>query len=873
MKVATCHLNTDFDALSSLTAASILFDAELFFPGSSEKSVTAYYKKNILGRYRSFRPRQNNQQIDTLIMVDFSDMNRVHRTVKNRLTKDTKIFIYDHHINSDNISQQATIHYKNYGSNTTQMAYEIKAKGIKITKYDATNLIIGIYVDTGSFKYQGTTPIDLEMAAWLLSCGADLGTIEKTLTRELEYDQVSILNQFLINEKVIHIGNSKIAVSYATSDEYISDISIVVSKFLIISDLTAAICTARLRSKVYIIIRSRNSSIVNARAAARLFGGGGHSYAASATSDMTLADVNLKLIKWVKKIKLKSFEAQQLMSTNLVTVSINSTISDTKDIMAKYAINSIPVIDDSKIVGILTRSLIERAIFHRLSSESVRKWMVTEFKSVAADAPFEIIRKIMIEGGQRFLPVVKRDRLIGAITRTDLLSVLYTMPGSDKTMEKNMSTVLRHRLDKKLIKKMEVLGKIAEQMGYSAYLVGGIVRDVIMGNQISDIDMVIIGDGIAFARKAADILNTKVSVHEQFMTAVLKTNGFKIDIATARNEYYNKPGALPTVAKGSLVRDLKRRDFTINSLAVTLSPNRFGILVDYFGGLADIKSKKIRVLHNMSFVEDPTRIFRAIRFAVRYKFQIGGQTERLMKNVVELDIMKDLKASRIMPELNLIFNEKHPSLTLSRLTEMGVWQAISANINSSEDAIARGESIVAAYNLIFRKKIDKTAFYLFLIGLFLDEKDLKITFIRIGAVNFIRKNLHIRKMRNSILKTLITCNKSEAYRKLSSLSIEAIMSLAAFTRSIKIRDKIMELIRHIFERPLLTGKDLIKLGFKEGRSIGKLLRKVEDMQIDGTINGYDEAISYSKQYLEDDSAKFERSQIDKSAFKEITKDD
>ncbi len=848
MKVVTCHLNADFDALSSLVAASILFDAELFFPGSSEKSVTAYYKKNISAKYKLFSPKQDSRQIDILIMVDCADMNRIHKTIKNRLKKDTKIIIYDHHINSGNILPQTEIHYKNYGSNTTQMVCEIKSKDIKITKYDATNLIIGIYVDTGSFKYQGTTPTDFEMAAWLLSRGADLKTAEIALSRELEYDQVSILNQFLINEKVINIGDSKIAVSYATKDEYVPDISIVVGKFLIISDLTAAICTARLRSKVYIIIRSRNSSIVNARDAAKLFGGGGHSYAASATSDMTLADVNLKISKWVKKIKLKSFEAKRLMSIHLITVPINSTIYDTESIMAKYAINSIPVIDNGMIKGILTRSLIEKAIFHKLSSESVKKWMVTDFKCVEANAPFEAIRKIMIEEGQRFLPVVEKGKLVGAITRTDLLSVLYKMPGS-RTVEKNMSTVMRHQLNKKLIKKIEALGEIAYQMGYSAYLVGGIVRDIIMGNPISDIDIVVIGEGVSFAKKAADILDAKVSVHEQFMTAVLKTDGFKIDIATARNEYYNKPGALPTVAKGSLIRDLKRRDFTINTLAVALSPVKFGILIDYFGGLTDIKSKKIRVLHNMSFVEDPTRIFRAVRFAVRYKFQIGGQTERLMKNVIALDIMKDLKASRIMPELNLIFTEKQPSLILSRLAKMGVWQSISANINIPEDAIVRGENIISAYNLIYQKEINKTAFYLFLLGLFLNKQDLRKIFIRIGAANFINKNLYIRAMRNDILKTLIMGKKSEAYRKLSLLPIEAVMSLAAFTRSTFIRDRITESIRHMFERPLLTGKDLIKLGFKESQSIGKLLRKIEDMQIDGLIDGYDDAISYAKNNL------------------------
>ena len=205
MKVVTCHLNADFDALSSLVAAAILHDAKLFFPGSGEKSVTQYYKNRIENNYELFISKNCDRSIDTLILVDFSDKKRIHKAVKEKIIPDTKIIIYDHHLKDENSYENAVVHFKKYGSNTTQMVCDIKAKNIEISPDDATNLIIGIYVDTGGFKYYGTVPADLEAAAWLLSQGADLKVVENIVSRDLEYDQISILNQFLINRKTVYI--------------------------------------------------------------------------------------------------------------------------------------------------------------------------------------------------------------------------------------------------------------------------------------------------------------------------------------------------------------------------------------------------------------------------------------------------------------------------------------------------------------------------------------------------------------------------------------------------------------------------------------------------------------------------------------------
>ncbi len=158
----------------------------------------------------------------------------------------------------------------------------------------------------------------------------------------------------------------------------------------------------------------------------------------------------------------------------------------------------------------------------------------------------------------------------------------------------------------------------------------------------------------------------RIRTHKKFGTAIiLFPDGLKVDVATARLEVYDSPAALPTVEKGPIKMDLYRRDFTINTLAIQLNPRAFGELIDFFGGVKDIKEKVIRVLHNLSFVEDPTRVFRAIRFEQRLGFQIGKHTQNLMKNAVKMGFMERLSGGRVLSEFILILQEDNPIPALS----------------------------------------------------------------------------------------------------------------------------------------------------------------------------------------------------------------
>ena len=222
------------------------------------------------------------------------------------------------------------------------------------------------------------------------------------------------------------------------------------------------------------------------------------------------------------------------------------------------------------------------------------------------------------------------------------------------------------------------VGVCAEEMGSCAYAVGGLVRDLFLQRETLDADVVIEGDGIAFASRFSADQGAQLTIYKRFKTASLVFPGsFKVDVATARTETYDRPAALPLVKSGSIKDDLSRRDFSINTLATCLNPGHFGDLLDPFRAMDDIADKLIRVLHDKSFVDDPTRIFRAVRFEKRFGFMIEDTTETLIMDAVSAGLIERLSGYRIASELKLVLREEDPLPIVGRLEELGVLSPVS----------------------------------------------------------------------------------------------------------------------------------------------------------------------------------------------------
>ena len=220
------------------------------------------------------------------------------------------------------------------------------------------------------------------------------------------------------------------------------------------------------------------------------------------------------------------------------------------------------------------------------------------------------------------------------------------------------------------------------------YLVGGAVRDVLMGEPSFDVDIAVEGDGIAFGRALAGALGGRAVPHEKFGTAiVLADDDTRVDVATTRTEFYDYPAALPRVERATLRQDLFRRDFTVNAMAVSLKGEDFGRLVDFFGGVADLEAGVVRVLHPLSFIDDPTRLFRAIRYENRYGFRMDGHTASLARGCVKLDLVGELSSARLRDELRQLLSEERVEAAIVRLDELGVAAAIHPHLAADEEGL------------------------------------------------------------------------------------------------------------------------------------------------------------------------------------------
>jgi tRNA nucleotidyltransferase (CCA-adding enzyme) len=420
--------------------------------------------------------------------------------------------------------------------------------------------------------------------------------------------------------------------------------------------------------------------------------------------------------------------------------------------------------------------------------------------------------------------------------------------------------LMEERLDKKTLKRLTEIGNLADTMGYHAYLVGGFVRDLLLRNENYDIDIVIEGDGITFAEEMVNAFNVKIRPHKEFATAkVIYQDGFKMDIATARLEYYKAPAALPVVEHSSLKLDLHRRDFTINTLAISLNKNTFGQLIDFFGAQRDIKEKTIRVLHSLSFVEDPTRVFRAIRFEHRFGFQIGKHTLNLIKNAIKMNFLSKIKGKRIWTELSLIMLEDEPEKILKRLQELDLLKFISPYLifnKDKEKLFNQMHAVFKWYELLYRgKPCDRLPYYI--LGLIDHMKHEEVVEFckKTEMAETLKKRTieNIEKIRDTSVKLgtgIMGMKKSEIYKLFEPLSQEAKLFIMARTKSEEIKKALSNYITYIDTfKTILTGEDLKKLGIKEGPLYREILDKLKEAKIDMNLKTKEEETNFIKNHL------------------------
>jgi tRNA nucleotidyltransferase (CCA-adding enzyme) len=628
-------------------------------------------------------------------------------------------------------------------------------------------------------------------------------------------------------------------------------------------NLQVLFALAQMENRVYVVGRSRLPEVNVGEILAEM-GGGGHEFAASAAiKDKPLAQVEESLKQIINRRVRPLRRAKDIMSFPVKWISPEVTLEGAELILNRYSINALPIAEEARLLGLISRQIVEKGIFHGLKDHPVKDYMSTPVATVDPEATIAEIRDNLVVNKQRLLPVIQEEEIIGVISRKDLLNLL--IDNGDDTEEsqwsqplrkKNIVSMMRERLPKKILTILTQAGQVAEELGFHAYVVGGFVRDLFIKQENLDVDLVIEGDGIAFAKAFATRYGARARVFQKFKTAVLIfPDGFKVDVATARTEYYDAPGALPVVEYSSIKMDLYRRDFSINTLAVKLNPEDFGTLLDFFGAHRDLKERRISVLHNLSFVEDPTRVFRAIRFEQRFRFRISKLTINLIQNAVKNNFFDRLSGVRLFHELELILHEGNPIPAIARLAEMDLLKAIHPRLWFDEGTRAMLERVQAVLSWFDLSYLEENfeRWLVYFLGLVepLTYEELTELMVRFKPPPKVAAAiLDGKEAADQALIHLFHLgepNRSQIYRLLSPIGTEYLLYMMAKSRQEPSKRAVSLYFTHLKHlKPELRGRDLVAMGFQPGPQIKDILNMLHEARLHEVVQSKREELELVK---------------------------
>jgi tRNA nucleotidyltransferase (CCA-adding enzyme) len=692
MLLILTHENADFDAIASQLAAHKLYPQGVPLLSWRVNRNVEQYLTLFWDAYPFLRPDDwQRRRIDRVVLVDTQALPSVRGLRPDRI----EVQVIDHHELAEQINERWSYHIKPLGATTSLLVEMLQESGLNLNANEATLLLLGIHEDTGSLVYDTTTARDAQAAAWLLEQGAQLSVVRRFLNIPLSGEQRRLFDSLQDAAEWKRIEGQDIVFSAVVAppdfDDEISAIAHCLRDTLMPSGIVLLV---ELKHNHIQLVGRSSTDNVDVSILAREFGGGGHIRAAAATiMNRELDEVTKKVGELLPKIVRPMTKVEQIMSYGLQTISANDKISDAAAKMQRFGHEGYPVINpnNQQLVGLLTRRLVDRAMNHQLGELPVSQVMRAGRVFVHPSDSVERVQRLMIQEGWGQIPVApdaghpaEQPELIGIVTRTDLIALLNK--SEESYVVPDLRDLMVSALPKAVWDMVQEIGGIAGQMDMPLYFVGGLVRDLILGIVPADLDMVVEGEAITLVNSLRSRFGGDIRSHAQFGTAkwLLTTNVWRrvtpqaplnqlpmtIDFVSARTEFYTRPTALPEVERGSIKLDLHRRDFSINTLAVRLDGPHLGQLLNFYGGLRDLESGLIRVLHSLSFVDDPTRILRAVRLEQRLDFTIDPRTAELI--TAALDMLDRVTGERVRNELEMCLRESKRIAIMSRLAEMGV---------------------------------------------------------------------------------------------------------------------------------------------------------------------------------------------------------
>ena len=872
MEVILTHENADFDAIASLLGASKLFpEAIPVLPrrvNRNGRAFLALYGAELPFVEPDDLPRR--RKITRAILVDTQSL-----TTLKGMKPDMRVDIIDHHELDRELPPHWSYSGETIGAATTLLVEKIsasahvEASALKLTGIEATLLLLGIYEDTGSLLYQGTTARDARAAAWLLEQGARLAVVGEFLYHPLAPEQRELYEQLVKQSEPHEIEGHTIVVACVQAPGFSDEISTLAHKLRDLLDPAALFVFVALDGHMQLVARSTTDDI-DVSIVAKHFGGGGHNRAAAAhIRDLSLQEAREELLRLLPDVVRPAVTVAQVMSRGVQVLSPDDTVGDADERMRRTGHEGYPVVAQGRVIGLLTRRAVDRALQFEMADVPVTQVMEAGGVTVSAHDSVERLQQLMIESGWGQIPVVEDDRIVGVVTRTDLITLWGASPPPPSQRLK-VATRLEQALSEPALALVRHISQTAHKMEFTPYFVGGLVRDLLLGQPIVDVDMVIEGDAITLARRLAADLGGRVIAHKSFGTAkwLLSQRVWRriadqdspdpgdaplpsVDFVTARTEFYTHPTALPQVERSSIKQDLHRRDFTINTLAIRLDPDHWGELLDFYGGEADLRDGVIRVLHSLSFVDDPTRMLRAARLESRMDFHLDPHSEALIDDA--LPLLKRVSGARLRHELEQIFDESEPERALCRLQDLGVLAHIHPDLRCDKWLREKYQRLREHLPTDHWPLPADYWTYLALLAYRLSDESLRALISRLKMKRNDAQDLYLlHNLKEALLQLRKARRPSAVYRLLHPYPTRVLAVAWVAVGRKQLRER---LLRYQTEYRLvetkLTGDDLKAMGLKPGPSFRHLLGALRDARLDGEVSTREEEEALLEKLLAD----------------------
>ncbi|WP_066381334.1 CBS domain-containing protein [Anabaena sp. CA = ATCC 33047] len=902
MDLILCHTTADFDALGAAVGLTCLIPgSKIVLSGGAHPPV-----RDFLALYRDEYPlierrSVNPDKIRSVTVVDTQQRDRLGKAAEwFDLPHVKNITVYDHHLGQDSDIPAQKFYIDAVGATTTLIAEQLQKNNMTLTAAQATVMALGIHVDTGSLTYDQSTPRDALALAWLMQQGASLSVISNYRDPGLSRQLQRLLTTALEKLEYLCIRGYTIAWVTLKTEEFVPGLSSLASQLIELTEIDALLLAAEYplsedESRLTVIGRSQIPG-VHLDVLFQKFGGGGHSQASSLNlRGANTQDVLQQILEGIKTTIPHPPTARDLMSSPVRTIRPETTIAEAQRILLRYGHSGLSVVDtQGQLVGIISRRDLDIALHHGFSHAPVKGYMTTDLKTITPDTTLPHIESLMVTYDIGRLPVLDHGQLVGIVTRTDVLRELHqayeerdrweegeTGRWGDREVRIPTLAELRDRLTPQLWQLLSTASQAAEKRGWHLYLVGGAVRDLLLAEaangslMITDIDLVVdgfhqaadVGAGVELAKALQEIYPAaRLEIHGAFQTAALlwhkdvELDSLWVDIATARTEFYPYPAANPEVEASSIRQDLYRRDFTINALALRLTSPRAGELLDFFGGLLDLQAQQIRVLHANSFIEDPTRIYRGVRFAVRFGFDIERRTKEYIHYAINSGVYDRTAQTnsktpalqtRLKAELKHILEAPYWQPALQLLDNLGALQCIHPTLKLDYQLIRQ----LRLLQRCLHKFDPAQTFTPWQMRLEVLIAHLAPKYRHKVAKNLQLQDDSIKRLQNlataetEVITSLPECERpSQIVQLLRKYDLEMLILIALHSQR-KIRQQIwhyLTTLAHV--HPIINGNDLKKLGYKPGPQYRQMLDDLLAATLDGVIKNQAEAEAFLAQH-------------------------